>query len=383
MPAGYQILEAMRINRIMQALQDVRNLPQELKFLARTPAVPATDGEILARYINRIQIADIVADDERAVTYSSGKMKFETYNIPNLKHGRALTQEEINMLNSIQQLGGLPSNDDGIFSNFENTIIDGLLLGIRQRMEALIIAMQIDTLTYDRLGIKNTGTPITWGMPSDLNVTPSVTWDTAATATPVSDVLTLKRLAQVRYGIQYNRITMSLAAFIYMVATTEFQTKSRMFLAPNVSFVNLPTQNTQYMRTLAQNVLEVEELELYDARYWSQDSTGAIASAPFLPITKVILSDSRSDNNPQIMDWASAIVTESIVSSMMRSSMVGRLGGIQRGPIAYATAPPDLNPPNITYWGVARGFPRKHLLQATAVLTVGAFSDPISVVDPF
>jgi hypothetical protein len=34
-------------------------------------------------------------------------------------------------------------------------------------------------------------------------------------------------------------------------------------------------------------------------------------------------------------------------------------------------------------WGVARAFPRKYRLQANAVLTVGAFADPIPFSVPF
>jgi hypothetical protein len=64
--------------------------------------------------------------------------------------------------------------------------------------------------------------------------------------------------------------------------------------------------------------------------------------------------------------------------------MFGGLGGAQYGPIAYATpADANLNPPGVVYWGVARGFPRKHLLQASAVLTVGTYSDLIAVGEPF
>lgn len=383
MPNGVQLLEAVRINRVMAALQDVRTLPQELKFLNRTSVVPASDGEITARYLGLVQIADLVADDQKAVTYASGKMRFETYNVPNLKHGQALTQEQINTLMTVEQMGALPGGgaDAGLFSNFEVTILDSLLLGIRQRMEALLVAMYIEGFSYDRLGIKMSN--VTWGMPADLNVVVGTSWDTAGTATPVNDILLTKRLAQVRYGVMYNRITMSLAAFIYMIATTEFQNKARMYLAPNVSFVNLPQAATAYMKSLAQNVLEVESLEFYDARYWSQDVNGVATQAPFLPINKVILDSTSNDNDPRVTDWANTIVTESVVASMMRSSMVGRLGGPQRGPIAYATAEEDLNPPNITYWAVARGFPRKHMFQANAVLTVGSFSDPIAVGVPF
>lgn len=379
MPQGTQLLNALRINAVMAAIQDVRNIPQQLLFLNRTPQVPATDFEILARWNLRVQIADIIADDEKAVVYNSGKMKFETYTIPNLKHGRSLTQEEINTLVSLTENGGSTSDVD-MFANWERRIIDNLLLGIRQRQEAMIIASYLDTMSYDRLGLKMSG--VSWGRPSDLKVTVGTSWDTAATATPVSDILTVQRLSQVRYGRSYNRITMSLAAFNYMIATTEFQNKARTFLAPNVSFVNVSTQNTDVMRNLAQTVIGMA-IEFYDARYYSQDDTGLRVNAPFWPITKVLLSNTSDDNDANILDWASAIVTESVVSRMVPSGMVGDLGGAQRGPVAYVTAPTDLNPPNMVYWGVSRGFPRVHDPYASALLTVGSFTDPISVVDPF
>jgi hypothetical protein len=377
MPIGSNLLSTVRINQVMAAIQDVRELPNELVWLRRTPAIDAVDGEIMARFVGRVQIADLVADDSQAVTYTSGKMTFETTTVPNIKHGQQLTQTQINELVALQTQGA----DVGLYANYEQNIIDGLLLGIRQRQEALILAMLCDSFSYDRLGIKMSG--VTWGMPADLKVTPSVAWTDATNGTPVTDILTLKRLAQVRYGIMFDRLSMSLAAFLYMIATTEFQNRARTFLAPNVSYVNIATQNTDYMKLLAQSVLGVAEIELYDSRFWSQDSTGALTSAPYLPINKVIFSARANDNNPRVWDWASGIVTETLVGSLMRSSMVGRFPAAQRGPVAYATVAEDLNPPNITYWGVTRGFPRKHLLQMNAVLTVGSFTDPIPVGEPF
>jgi hypothetical protein len=69
------------------------------------------------------------------------------------------------------------------------------------------------------------------------------------------------------------------------------------------------------------------------------------------------------------MDWANAVVTESIVGSMVDMPF-GGFDGPQAGPVGYVTSPnTDLNPPNLTLWGVARGFPRKHKLGANAVLT--------------
>ncbi|HBY59058.1 MAG TPA: hypothetical protein DEH78_04510, partial [Solibacterales bacterium] len=217
--------------------------------------------------------------------------------------------------------------------------------------------------------------------PSDLNVTPGTGWDTAGSATPVSDILTVKRLAQIRYGVTYDRVTMSTQAFMYMIATTEFQNKARNFIPANVSFTNIATENLQAMQNLAERTLGMT-IELYDARYWYQTPAGAVASAPYLPIVKVILSSTQDDNDPTAADFANGVVTESIVGSLASTAMVGNLGGARRGPIAYATVPPDLNPPNVTYWGVARGFPRLHRKQMSACLTIGAFSDTIAATEP-
>ena len=379
MPAGLDVLQSIRLTRIMRAIQDVRELPADLVFLGRTSVVPALDGEIMGRYVGRVQIADLVADDAQALTYVSGHMTLETTTVPNIKHGATLTQAWLNQL-AAMRAGGATQGDGGIWSDYENQTEDSLLLGIRQRMEALIVAMACDSLSYDRFGI--TLSAVTWGMPADLKITVATAWTDAANATPVQDLLLAAREAQVRYGIVYRRVTLSLAAFLDMIATTEFQNQARMFLAPNVSFVNLVQANTDYMRQLAANVLGFE-LVIYDQRYWTQDETGARTSAAYLPINLVILDTPANDHDLTVTDFANGVVTESIVAGLLPNNIVGQVPANARGPISYATAPPDLNPPNVQIWGVARGFPRKHLLQANAVLTVGNLVDPIPVGEPF
>lgn len=379
MPAAWQLLQAARLTAIIQSLQDVRQLPQDLRFLGRTAIVPAADSEIMARFTGFVTIADLIADDQQAVTYQNSKLSYETTNIPNIKHGTAISQAMLNQLQSLMENGGMP-RDQGLFSNYENRTIDGLLLGVRQRMEALIVAMACDGLSYNRLGIVMTN--VTWGMPADLKVTPSVTWDTPSTATPVSDIWTVDRTGRVRYGQGFNRVTMSTQAFMYMIATTEFQNKARAFLAPNVSYTNLTLADLESQRGIASNILG-KEIELYDARYWTQNPDGTLGSTPYLPITKVVLSNTADDNDPTATDFANGVTTESIVSGLAPSEMVGGVGGPTRGPISYATVPGDMNPPNIVYWAVARGFPRKHRLQTNAVLTVGTFTDTIAVGPPF
>lgn len=374
--APLQQLQARRLTRIIRTFNNSRDVPTDLRFLARTPVVPAADSEVMARFTGQVIIADLVANDQKAVTYDSGRYTFEGTAIPNIKHGRHLTQEMINHLLGLQASGVGGEDETGLINDYQNRTIDDLLLGVRQRMEALLVAMAIDGLSYNRLGIIMTN--VTWGMPSDLKVTPAVSWDNAGSATPVADLQAVQLTAQVRYGQMYDRATMSTQAFRYMIATTEFQNKARMYLAPNVSFVNLSTSDLAMMRTLAERVIGMS-IELYDSRYWYQNPDGSLTSAPYLPIVKVVLSFTGDDNNRAASDFANAITTELVVAELgANTGIVGTLGGPQRGPIAYATVPHDLNPPNVTYWACARGFPRKHRLQSTAVLTVGTFADTIA-----
>jgi len=101
MAPNLQMFNGVRVTRMMRALDDVRNLPQDLVWLGRTPIVPAVDGEIMARFRGRVLIADLIADDQKAAVYSAGKFRIETSGIPNLKIGRLLTQEELKTFEAV------------------------------------------------------------------------------------------------------------------------------------------------------------------------------------------------------------------------------------------------------------------------------------------
>jgi hypothetical protein len=378
------LLGAARVNRILNGLQDPRLLPAQLIWNQRIPNVPAFDEDIMARFVGTIQIADIIADDAKAVVYSTGKFQYETTKIPNLKVGVGMNQSTINQLERLSANGPAAEADLAMFTNWQTRAINSVLLGVRQRIEQLKVAMLCDGVgfTYDRFGIKLT-TP-TWGIYSDLKVTVGTGWDTAASATPVADILGLKLVASVRYGIDFNRVTMSTQAFRHMIATTEFQNKAKVFLPAQLTFTNMQTLNMEAMRTLAQNTLGMQ-IEFYDARYWTQSAAGVVTSVPFMPITNVILTDSRNDGNSDVWDFANGQVTEAIVARAVGGAgIIGQMGGNVYGPLAYAAlADTNLNPPGINHWGVARGFPRKHLLQSSGVLSVGSFSDAIATTVPF
>jgi len=365
---GWRFLDSARINRIVQTLATDLEGRQPLVFLARTPVVDTDDDEIVGKFKGQVFAADIIADDQEAVVYDTvGQFQFVATNIPNLKMGSRLGQGMINRLARLRR--NLPqTNDMRFLTDWENNVAEMLVTGIRQRINSLICAMQLDTLNYNRFGIKLENA--NWGMPADLKLTSAVGWNNAATATPLTDLQVIaQEVAPDTYGEIYNRVTMSSKAFRFLTQTTEFQNRISGELRYNFGAGQLNVRDAGAMRQLLANILGLE-IEIYDGTYWERANGGARTRTRVLPSNKVILSNSGDDNNREAMDFANGVVTESIVSGIIDE---GNIGGEQFGPISYYTGNTDLNPPDIRAWAVARGFPRKHRETATSVLTVGSF----------
>lgn len=386
---GLESLSVLRITRIVQALQDARNKrPATYRFSSRLARANAVNGELMARFVGRVLIADLIALDSAAGVYASGKMTFETSQSPKIKIGRTLTESQMEQFEAIRN--GRTTGDEELF-DYISPIVENCLDGIDQRIEALCVAMYRDRLDYDRLGFKASG--ITWGMPSDLKVTPQIPWDDPD-ATPVDDVLNLLLLGRTRYGIEFNRLTTSTQAFRYAIATPEFQAKAKAFIPANLTFGNFSLLDMTTQRRLFEQALggvsdgaAQVTVELNDDRYWYQGTDGNLASARYQPINEVYLDDSRNDRNGGVMDIAKGTVMESLLLGLNPGSVIGAtsmpLNGARRGPLGYMTFPTDLNPPNVTLWGADVAWPRKHMLQATARMTVGTFVDTIPVTEAF
>lgn len=361
---GLSALAATRITALLQELRDIRELPGDLSFSRRYPDTPATDGEIVGRYNGNVVIADIVADDQKAVIRAGGRITLEQTKVPNIKHGKLITQEMIELLNRINAGGGIPQ-DEGIFSNYRNRQLDELLLGIRQTKELLLIGCAMDVSSWNVRGIQFSG--VSWGMPSDLKLTASPLWTNAAGATPIDDTLSHIQFAREKYGESWNRMTLGSGDLRNAIATAEFAAKAQLYspiLFPPGSF---PSANLPDMQALFGRVLNIT-VETYDSKYWVEGNDAALTSSNFLPAGKVILSDSRDDGSTRAIDFGNGIVTESVVGSLMDFGGGARFAGGTYGPVGYSEG--TLNPPNLILWAVARGFPRKHRLSSTGVMTV-------------
>ena len=371
---GWRFLSSSRFKMIIQTLSGKLDLTHPLIFLKRTPVVQAFDDEIVGRFTGRVFAADIIADDQEAPVYESGKLELVTNIIPNLKIGQRLSQTILNRMAKMK-MGALLPGDNDAMELFMQRMAENLLYGVRIRMNALICAMQLDALNYNRLGIQVQGT---WQMPAALKVTAAVPWsldgvNANPSATPISDILTIaNEVAPDNYGIRFDRATMSSRAFRFAVSTTEFANKAKAILGFEAGQGTLSTHDTPVMLAMMGRLLNME-VELYDAAFWERNPDGGKSRYKVLPVNKVLLSMKQNDGDGNVMDFANGVVTESMVASLTGNAPAG-LGGEQYGPVGYYTGREDLNPPDVTAWAVARGFPRKHVPESTGALTVGSYA---------
>jgi hypothetical protein len=365
--SGWKFLDSVRIKKVVRTLADELEIDNQVyPFLARTPVVAADNDEIVGKFKGRVYAADIIADDQEAVTYENGSFEFTSNTIPNIKIGTRLTQSMINRIELLRRnLGDQRTLD--YFSDWEVSTGNRLVQGLRQRVNALICAMQVDGMDYNRLGMDLRSA--TWGMPSDLKVTAANGWDDATNSTPISDMqVIMTEVAPDNYGERYDRVTMGSKAFRYLTQSTEFQRRVSGDLRYTFTTGQLNFRDTGAMQSMLSNLLNAE-VEVYDGSYTTKNNTGKDVRQRVLPTNKVILSTRSDDNNLESMDFANGVVTESVAGSAI--GLPG-FSGEEFGPVVYMTSNNDLNPPDIRVWAVMRGFPRKHRETATAVLTVGS-----------
>ena len=399
--AQFDVLATTRIMEVIDELQDIRQKSRDYRWTegtdgslgnvvpassARIPSINALDGEILMRYTDRVTIAAIIGNDNAAPLRGTNPVRLEQTTIPKLKHGAPISEEMMVLLERIEaNLSGVRAQNDRdyrAFVDYEINTLADLIDGVKARREHLAIGMLVDSFVYNSGGMKLN---VTWGMPADLKPSPAVLWSDAVNATPISDIQTLKTQALQKYGINYDRISLSYQAFLYMIKTTEFRNfapvYSQFFYNP-VGVASVPVNDTAFAKMMLQNVLQMEvefddrqvQDEPLDASNWTAPPTAPATNQfiRFQAANTVILTAKSLDG--QIMSWdiANATVQEAIpglVPGLVGGTEAfGMTGGY--GPIGYATARNlEGNPPGLALWAVQRCFPRKKALASSAILT--------------
>jgi len=377
--ADNRLLNSLRIQRIIETRASQRERLRPLTFIDRLDLVNAMDDEIMGRATFKQLTADIIADGQKALVYESGAVELITNQLANIKIGQNVNQAQLNLMERLTN-GPARAVEEDAFLTWEQRFGENLVQAVYERLNMMACAMMIDSFTYNRWGLNLTG--FSWGMPSNLKVTVSPLWSldggttaNVANARPIRDILNMDRVDADYYGLgPFDRVTMSNKAFDIMTQSTEFLQRAQLFTGTGFTLGTnaLNIEARELMRGLMGRILN-KEVVIDDKTYRTANNAGATSTTRVLPENKVLLD--RTTNGANEWDWGNGVVTESIVAQLIGNTTLGenpafRPGG-SFGPLGYYT-PQDvnMNPPGVNGWAVCRGFPRKHVPECSAVLTV-------------
>src|ERR1044072_5305462 len=362
-----QLLSPTRLTRVAPQLEDIRSFPDGYRGLARVPLTTAEDGDRLARVSARVTAGDILPDGARPFPKMEQPGTIEQITIANFKRSVVLGTDQLNLVARIVRNGGIPGEVES-FGQWVGKKVAQNRRGNFIRMEQAVWGMFVDSFTYNFGGTQFT---VTWNKPSDLKVTVGTGWATAGSATPVTDVQSLIQVGRDKYGIVYNRIEMSSATFVLMIATTQFQNIAKSALAlPNGATLP-PSIDNQSMRDLAARVLGVSEVLTFDQTIDTEGMDGTISTTRLLPTDLVLFSRTQDDGDDTVWQFNNGTVLESVcaaIAGQNTGGFVGGFDGIQRGPVSYAIA--DLASAKVEIIDVVRGFPGTGNPAATAYLDI-------------
>lgn len=415
---AYETLAVTRVKNVWRELNDQRQVSKDLRWTRSTdgrlghvipstkPRIPsknATWGEITARWTNRITLAPIVGYGQAApLKQQNVTVRLEQSNIPKIKHGTPMDEAMMIMLRRVEEniRAGMTEvsstmEDLDTFTSYEMNELASLRDGVLAREEHMAIGMLLNSYTY--ANDKGQQFMMAWGAPSSLLVTPTTPWGDGllginhgnASATPFSDFWNLNSNTQQLYGYSYNRMSMAMKAFQYILKTDEFKALAPIFmsqfgLAPSIA--QLPLANTEMMIMLAQKMFGVNvTIEIDDRTVMvEKNDLGNWVAPPgvpavdqytrYQPENKVILTNTGSDGDESSWDMANAPVIEAIagmVPGIIREDGdTGQKGDVY-GPFSFATAANlNGNPPGIEMWSVKNVLPRKKELATAAVFTI-------------
>lgn len=371
MAQGLELLAVKRVNTIMTELRDQRDLQAPLTFLEATPVIDATDSQILGRFQGNVYVSDIIFEGATAIVKGGQKYSTETWKIPKIKHGSLIDEEMLALLLRLEAGGGT-NFDELTVRGFVANRLEDILRGIRERQELMIIAMYLDSFSYDRGGVQINGAG--FGSPAAMKTTVGTYWTVAADATPIMDITTQAENDLEVYGETRNRITLRSEDLRLIFETDEFKDKAVLFFPFPPPAGTFPlTASLGQQKEILVKMLDGMILRTIDGRYWDQLPGGAEKSWNYWPLGKVMLDNTDNDNNPRAAYLGNAVVTETTVSALTDvGGIIGRFEGPQSGPVAYTVASHALNPPDLTCWGVAKCWPVRFRRGLSSILTVRA-----------
>lgn len=360
MAYGMELLYPSNATRILEEAQP--RLLQEGGFtwLPRTPVTNSDGDEMTVRYSSRIYASDIIAEDATALVRDSGQFSAETMGTNKLKHGKRLTEKQINMLIKLKNRQFVGDNELISFDTWVSRSYRELLIGNAQRVEALINAMFLGGYDYDRLGLRAKGS---FNIHSDFKGV-AATPHNEANATPLQDLVAFLQNLWYKWGRQFTTITCREAWIKAVVATDEYKHQVEYSLMPfrQISDV-VELRTTNYLRhadniaaLLSEQLGWTVTIEVDENVYYEYQSDGSEKPPnKFHPEEYLYFS-----GIPGAFDVGNGPLVEALLGDVGRGNVIGSFknAGIY-GPMGYTTlASPDLNPPGITIWVTSWQAPR-------------------------
>jgi hypothetical protein len=347
--------------------QKFRSPHPNLPFIERTKIVNADDEEILAYsgYMIRESVGDLIATDEGVIADSRlGRINA----IPNIKVGSRVSDSMIilaaRLKNEVDKTTSLE-----LINAYREQLAEHVAFGVKQIMNMLVLQVMLGGKANDFHGIK-----IMVDIPDGLHI--EADW-----SKPFTAINAHKEKMASTFGENIDRMTLKSKTYRLLLASTEFQDAFLKYRKENAArfeeYINIYREKhngvepNDYLliRHFAPTVLSNEVgvfVDLYDAIYRSR-SNGQSKVQSVLPENKVLFSNSKNDLNGMSMDYAQALVIESITNLVKESS---DHCGIGFGPIGFFRSNFELNPPDAQAWAVTRGRPRLHNRTAFSSFTV-------------
>lgn len=360
-------ISSLRFNRLVQETASRLEAAQDLIYLRRCgPLVQVSPDELAGEWKGTIYAGDVITNDARAVVVDAGELSMHRNNIPNIKIGKFVPQNQLTQLDALNR--GQGDGADRVFAgNWEDRMAADCVTGNQQRLNALACGMMRDSVIYDRWKVKIVGG---FGMPANQKITVQIDWSNPA-AQGVTDIREAIKTARVENGIVLNHMDLSQVAFDYLTAQTQFQDLAKLFIRFDIPAGAFDRGNQPLMVRYAEGILGIT-LYIDDSTFKTQNADGSETKSRYLPINEAILSNRNDHGRGTAYHIGNTIVDESIVASIVGGTR--GIGGRQVGPVSYFTGPPDLNPPNVTIWSVYKAFPQKLEKASTARLRLGSFT---------
>ena len=187
-------------------------------------------------------MADVVEYDASAPIKTRRSISKVTGDIPKIAIKRKMDEKDMNDYNVMKALAQADANKSALLDLVFNDI-DFVYAGVQARTEFLAMqALSYGSLVLDKNNNNGiiTETNVDFGIPTGNKTAVSVTWATAATATPIADIQAKVDAAKdAGYSIKY--IVMDKTQLRQMLATAEVRDKYAVFQRVSTSRKTEPT----------------------------------------------------------------------------------------------------------------------------------------------